>query len=61
MEVLREVHFDIARELAVKKAFKSVILSSGGGEMAEKYKYKGVDHSHVSQIEKKGLCQFFFS
>ena len=33
---------DIAKELA-EKSFKSVIISSGG-DMAEKYKYKGVDH-----------------
>ena len=47
---------DIARELAEKK-FKSVILSSGG-EMAEKYKYKGVDH-YTIEIEKKGLLNYF--
>ena len=47
---------DIARELAEKK-FKSVIISSGG-EMAEKYKYKGVDH-YTIEIEKKGLLNYF--
>ena len=47
---------DIARELA-EKNFKSVILSSGG-EMAEKYKYKGVDH-YTIEIEKKGLLNYF--
>ena len=47
---------DIAKELAVKN-FKSVIISAGG-EMAEKYKYKGVDH-HTLQIEKKGFFNFF--
>ena len=47
---------DVAKELA-NREFKSVIISSGG-EMAEKYKYKGVDHYTV-QIEKKGLLNFF--
>ena len=47
---------DIAKELA-EKNFKSVIISSGG-EMAEKYKYKGVDHFTL-QIEKKGFFNFF--
>ena len=47
---------DVAKELA-NREFKSVIISSGG-EMAEKYKYKGVDHYTV-QIEKKGLLKFF--
>ena len=49
---------DIAKELA-EKNFKSVIISSGG-DMAEKYKYKGVDH-HTIQIEKKGLINYFSS
>ncbi len=49
---------DIAKELA-EKSFKSVIISSGG-DMAEKYKYKGVDH-HTIQIEKKGLINYFSS
>ena len=47
---------DIAKELAVKN-YKSVIISAGG-EMAEKYKYKGVDHFTL-QIEKKGFSIFF--
>ena len=41
---------DVAKELA-KREFKSVIFSSGG-EMADKYKYKGVDH-YTIEIEKK--------
>ncbi len=49
---------DIAKELAEKK-FRSVIISSGG-DMAEKYKYKGVDH-YTLQIEKKGLLNYFSS
>ena len=48
---------DIAKELA-EKSFKSVIIS--GGDMAEKYKYKGVDH-YTIQIEKKGLINYFSS
>ena len=48
---------DIAKELA-ENNFKSVIISSGG-EMAEKYKYKGVDH-HKIEIESKGFLNFFF-
>ena len=47
---------DIAKELA-ENNFKSVIISSGG-EMAEKYKYKGVDH-HKIEIESKGFLNFF--
>ena len=43
---------DIARELAERK-FNSVIISSGG-EMADRYKYKGVSH-HKIEINKKGL------
>ena len=41
---------DVAKELAQKK-FKSVIFSSGG-EMADKYKYKGVEH-YTIELEKK--------
>ncbi len=48
---------DVAKELA-KREFKSVIFSSGG-EMADKYKYKGVDHYNI-EIEKKGILNFFF-
>ena len=48
---------DVAKELA-EKSFKSVIISSGG-DMAEKYKYKGVDH-HTIQIEKKRIDKLFF-
>ena len=47
---------DIAKELAEKK-FRSVIISSGG-DMAEKYKYKGVDH-YTLQIEKRTAKLFF--
>ena len=49
---------DVARTLA-EKGFKSVIISSGG-EMAEKYKYKGVDHYKVS-LASKGMVKFFSS
>ena len=49
---------DVAKELA-ENNFKSVIISSGG-EMAEKYKYKGVDH-HKIEIESKGFLNFFSS
>ncbi|MBD22258.1 MAG: hypothetical protein CL572_01160 [Alphaproteobacteria bacterium] len=49
---------DVAKELA-ERNFKSVIISSGG-DMAEKYKYKGVDH-HTLQIEKKGLMNYLSS
>ena len=49
---------DIARELAEKK-FKSVIISSGG-EMAEKYKYKGVPFSAwLYRIASNEVNQFF--
>ena len=47
---------DVAKELA-QKEFKSVIFSSGG-EMADKYKYKGVDH-YTIELEKKGIFNFF--
>ena len=43
---------DVDKELA-EKSFKCVIIYSGG-DMAEKYKYKGVDH-YTIQIEKKGF------
>ena len=43
---------DIAREL-IKKGFESEVMSSGG-IMAEKYKYKGVNHNEI-EINKKGF------
>ena len=46
---------DIAKEVAVK-GYNSVIISSGG-EMAEKYKYKGVSHYNLP-LNKKGLINF---
>ena len=49
---------DIARELANRK-YNSVIISSGG-EMADRYKYKGVSH-HKIQLNKKGLINFLSS
>ena len=47
---------DIAKELA-KRKYNSVIISSGG-EMADRYKYKGVSH-HKIEINNKGLINFF--
>jgi glycosyltransferase involved in cell wall biosynthesis len=49
---------DIARELA-NREYNSVIISSGG-EMADRYKYKGVTH-HEIQLNKKGLINFLSS
>ena len=49
---------DIAKELA-KRKYNSVIISSGG-EMADRYKYKGVSHYRI-EINKKGLINFFSS
>ncbi len=49
---------DIAKELA-KRKYNSVIISSGG-EMADRYKYKGVSH-HKIEINNKGLINFFSS
>ena len=42
MVVLKEAHLDVAKELA-QRNLNPVIISSGG-EMAERYKYKGVKH-----------------
>ena len=47
---------DIAKEL-IKVGFQSSLLSSGG-EMAEKYKYRGVEH-HELNIKKKGVLSYF--
>ena len=47
---------DIAKELTERK-FKSVLISAGG-EMAERYKYKGVNHYEID-IERKGILNFF--
>ena len=49
---------DVARELS-KRKYNSVIISSGG-EMADRYKYKGVNH-HKIEINKKGLINFLSS
>ncbi len=49
---------DVAKA-ALNCGFKSEILSSGG-DMAEKYKYKGVSH-HSININKKGVLNFFSS
>jgi len=43
---------DVAKKL-IEKGFHSEIISSGG-LMAEKYKYKGVNHNEI-EINKKGL------
>ena len=48
---------DVAKEL-INVGFKSCILSSGG-EMAEKYKYRGVEHYELN-MKKKGLMKYFF-
>ncbi len=47
---------DVARKLA-NEGFESCILSSGG-EMAEKYKYLGVENYNLN-LKKKGLINFF--
>ena len=47
---------DVAKEIA-EVGYKSVILTSGG-EMAEKYKHKGVLNFYLS-VEKKGLINYF--
>ena len=47
---------DIAKEL-IKAGFKSSLLSSGG-EMAEKYKYRGVEHYELN-VKKKGVLSYF--
>jgi glycosyltransferase involved in cell wall biosynthesis len=49
---------DVAKELA-EREYNSVIISSGG-EMADRYKYKGVNH-HIIQLNKKGLINFLSS
>ena len=49
---------DIAREL-IERGYQSEIISSGG-LMAEKYKYKGVNH-HVIEISKKGLINLLLA
>ena len=48
---------DIAKTIA-EQGYKSAIISSGG-EMAEKYKYKGVSH-YTLNISRKGLMNFFY-
>ena len=46
---------DVAKEL-IEQGFESEIISSGG-IMAEKYKYKGVNHNEL-EINKKGFMNF---
>ena len=46
---------DIAKEL-INKGYESAILSSGG-EMAEKYKYIGVEHYQL-KLRKKGILSY---
>ena len=46
---------DVAKEL-IEEGFDSEIISSGG-MMAEKYKYKGVNHNEI-EINKKGFINF---
>ncbi len=48
---------DVAKEL-INVGFGSCILSSGG-EMAEKYKYRGVEHYEL-KMKKKGIMKYFF-
>ena len=48
---------DVAKEL-LNAGFESSILSSGG-EMAEKYKYRGVEHHELSIKKKVSLIIFF--
>ena len=48
---------DVAKQL-ISSGFESAILSSGG-EMAEKYKYLGVEHYELS-LKNKGFFRFFF-
>ncbi len=48
---------DVAKQL-ISSGFESAILSSGG-EMAEKYKYLGVEHYELS-LKNKGFLKFFF-
>ena len=47
---------DIAKEI-INNGHDSAILSSGG-EMAEKYKYRGVEHRQLN-LKKKGLINYF--
>ena len=44
---------DIAKEL-IKVGFQSSLLSSGG-EMAEKYKYRGVEHYELNIKKKRSI------
>ena len=46
---------DIAKH-STEKGYKSVIISSGG-DMAEKYRHKGVIHYKV-QLQKKGMLGY---
>ncbi len=47
---------DVAKEL-INLGYGSALLSSGG-EMAEKYKYRGVEHYELN-LKRKGLINFF--
>ena len=49
---------DVAKELA-QRNYNPVIISSGG-EMAERYKYKGVKHYTIN-LDKKGFYRFLKS
>ena len=49
---------DIAKTV-IDHGYNSVIISSGG-DMAEKYKYKGVSH-HEIKLNKKGFLNFLSS
>ena len=53
---MEEGALDIAKELTERK-YKSILISAGG-EMAERYKYKGVSHYEID-IERKGILNFF--
>ncbi len=48
---------DVAKEL-INIGFESCILSSGG-EMAEKYKYRGVEHYELN-MKNKGVMKYLF-
>tara|TARA_X000001036_G_C20662226_1_gene799371 strand:- start:842 stop:2008 length:1167 start_codon:yes stop_codon:yes gene_type:complete len=49
---------DVAKEL-INVGFESAILSSGG-EMAEKYKYRGVNHYKLN-LKEKGFVNLFLA
>ena len=49
---------DVAKEL-IEKGFDSEIISSGG-VMAEKYKYKGVNHNEIEINKPDPVIKSFF-